>query len=334
MNLKDAARIVGVTVLVTSLGCSKDAERGSGNAPSESASPVGPSSVGGIASSTGGRLRFRSPGITRAVAFPPRNEPFMFRSNDLEAKYRDGLHRSANSSFVDIEGTIVWTQEYLRYRVNLCDHEEAVQKVFAQIDGGGVQPTCGNAPPGQVAFPPRDQPFDFRTRLEAKYRDQLRRAPTSTFVDVEGDIVWTQEYLRYRVSGCGHPEAVQKVLAQIDGAGVQPDCAPKGPVANFVMMQNGRETDSCNLKGNGATCTFDGRSSSPRAEINRYSWTLGPGSFSPMSRTGAVTDVVFGCASFDNASVPLRVTLTVRTRTGQTASTTQDLTLFRAKCGS
>jgi hypothetical protein len=57
---------------------------------------------------------------------------------------------------------------------------------------------------GRVDFPPRNEPFDFRTQLEAKYRDQLKRTAVSTFVDIEGDIVWTQEYLRYRVNGCGH----------------------------------------------------------------------------------------------------------------------------------
>jgi hypothetical protein len=42
-------------------------------------------------------------------------------------KYRDGLRRSAVQSFVDIEGDIVWTQEYLRYRVNTCLHTDSVQ---------------------------------------------------------------------------------------------------------------------------------------------------------------------------------------------------------------
>lgn len=75
-----------------------------------------------------------------------------------------------------------------------------------------------------VAFPPRDQPFDFRQQLETKYRDQLKRQATSSYVDVEGDIVWTQEYLRYRVNGCNHAEAVDRVFLQIDGRGIQPVC--------------------------------------------------------------------------------------------------------------
>ena len=79
--------------------------------------------------------------VVNSVDFPPRNEPFVFRQA-LEAKYRDGLGRTAQSSFVDIEGTIVWTQEYLRYRKNSCSHAEAVRRVFLQIDGFGVQPVC------------------------------------------------------------------------------------------------------------------------------------------------------------------------------------------------
>ncbi len=165
----------------------------------------------------------------RDVVFPPRDEPYDFRFRVLEAEYRDNLRRSATSSFVDIEGTIVWTQEYLRYRVNLCDHETAIQKVFAQIGGAGVQPVCGNAPSGTPAFPPRDQPFNFRQRLELVYRDQLRRGASQTFVDVEGDIVWTQEYLRYRVGGCSHLDAIDRVLTQIRGGGIRPVCQTSGP---------------------------------------------------------------------------------------------------------
>jgi hypothetical protein len=158
------------------------------------------------------------------IAFPPRNEPFAFRQ-ELEAKYRDGLRRSPSSTYVDLEGDIVWTQEYLRYRVNQCDHATAVQKVLDQIDGRGIAPVCGNPPAGgQVAFPPRNEPYAFRQELEAKYRDGLRRGATSSYVDIEGAIVWTQEYLRYRVNRCGHEAAASKVLAQIDGRGIAPTC--------------------------------------------------------------------------------------------------------------
>src|SRR5688572_2257822 len=170
-----------------------------------------------------------------AITFPPRNEPLEFR-NALEAKYRDGLRRSASQTFVDAEGTIVWTQEYLRYRVNFCSHADAVSRVMSQIDGQGVAATCGNAT--TATFPPRNEPFAFMQQLEAKYRDGLRRTAGSSFVDVEGNIVWTQEYLRYRVSGCAHSSAQQKVFDQIDGRGVQADCTPI-PVAPTPVFSCG-----------------------------------------------------------------------------------------------
>jgi len=163
--------------------------------------------------------------------FPPRNEPFLFRTN-LEAKYRDALRREATSSYVDIEGTIVWTQEYLRYRVNQCNHAEAVARVFRQVDGFAADAVCGST--SSTAFPPRNEPVDFRLQLEQKYRDGLKRSPVTTYVDGEGDVVWTLEYFRYRFSSCGHAEAEAKVFAQIDERSViPPDCSvcpgPPGP---------------------------------------------------------------------------------------------------------
>ena len=179
-------------------------------------------------SGQGALTNLASPDAAGVIGFPPRNEPFAFRQ-DLEAKYRDGLRRSPSSTYVDLEGDIVWTQEYLRYRVNQCDHATAVQKVLDQIDGRGIAPVCGNPPAGgQVAFPPRNEPYAFRQELETKYRDGLRRSATSSYVDIEGAIVWTQEYLRYRVNQCGHAAATQKVIDQIDGKGIAPVCT-EGP---------------------------------------------------------------------------------------------------------
>lgn len=158
------------------------------------------------------------------VPFPPRDHPFRFR-NALEQKYLSGLNRPLSPTFVNLEGDVVWTQEYLRYRVHDCAHTDAVQRVFRQIDGAGVQPVCGPGPSdNNVAFPPRNESLDFRNQLETKYRDQLRATATQTRVDIEGQIVWTQEYLRYRVNACGDFEAQDKVFAQIDGRGVQPTC--------------------------------------------------------------------------------------------------------------
>ena len=102
--------------------------------------------------------------------------------------------------------------------MNKCTHEQALDRVASQIAGGPPPSVCGPASGGQVLFPPRSDAVQFRNALEASYRDTLGRAPIATYVDREGDIVWLQEYLRYRVNGCGHGVAVQSVFLQIDGA--------------------------------------------------------------------------------------------------------------------
>ena len=114
--------------------------------------------------------------------------------------------------------------EYVRYRVTACAHAQAQTRVFAQIDNTGTFGVCGVVSAGAVAFPPRNESLEFRLALEAKYRDDLRRGAGQSAVDNEGDVVWVQEYLRYRVNSCSHAVAIDKVFAQIDGRGVQPVC--------------------------------------------------------------------------------------------------------------
>ena len=47
-------------------------------------------------------------------------------------------------------------------------------------------------------------------------------SPVGSYVNLEGDAVWTQEYLRLRVNGCTHANAVQSVFSEI--AGTAPIC--------------------------------------------------------------------------------------------------------------
>jgi len=94
------------------------------------------------------------------ATFPSRELPNLFQAQ-LEAAYRDVLHRSQLRSYVDTEGANVWLAEYLRYRVvGSCDHSTAENKVFTQIQGGGVQPVCGSAPPPPPP-PPQSVVADF-----------------------------------------------------------------------------------------------------------------------------------------------------------------------------
>ncbi|MFO7694453.1 MAG: zinc-dependent metalloprotease family protein [Vicinamibacterales bacterium] len=159
----------------------------------------------------------------KAVEFPPRNETFAFRTA-LEVRYRDGLRRAAGPSYADVEGSVVWVSEYLLYRIHQCDHDRAMAKVRMQIQGAGLPSICAQPPAGTIPFPPRNETYAMRLELEAIYRDELKRQPSQSAVDVEGDVVWTQEYLRYRLNGCTHDQAASRVMTQIDGGGIPPVC--------------------------------------------------------------------------------------------------------------
>jgi hypothetical protein len=155
------------------------------------------------------------------ISFPPRNEPNAF-FQDLTALYRDYLRRPQSSvTYVDPEGENVWLTEYFRFYLNGCTHAESVYRTLAEITLGGSQPVCGAETP---TFPPRNLPNEFQGYLESTYRDVLRRSQTLSYVDSEGANVWLAEYLRYRLSGCTHIVAEDKVFTQIRGGGVQAAC--------------------------------------------------------------------------------------------------------------
>ncbi len=111
------------------------------------------------------------------VSFPPRNDSFDFR-NQLEVKYQTGLGRGISPTVVDKEGEVVWTQEYMRYRTNGCDHGTAVQRVLTQIDGNAAGGVCGAPPDGLILFPSRSDSLEFRRTLEIEVRvDGARPEP-------------------------------------------------------------------------------------------------------------------------------------------------------------
>ena len=171
----------------------------------------------------GGRALYGA-GVTSNITFPPRNEPNDF-FNQLIAVYRDELRAAQVTTYVDPEGTVVWLTEYARYRVGLCDHSTATTRVFSAIDNTGVYGVCALTPAGPIPFPPRNEGLDFMNQLQTKYRDGLRAAAGSSYIDNEGAVVWVLEYLRYRLNRCGHGDATTKVFMQIRGQGIQPVCS-------------------------------------------------------------------------------------------------------------
>ena len=113
------------------------------------------------------------------VLFPSRADAFQFR-NELETKYQTGLNRDASFTSVDREGEVVWVQEFIRYRVNGCDHATAVSRVMAQIEGNAPGGICAANRDIVILFPPRDQVMEFRRVLENRYQ-QMGRGLQSTF---------------------------------------------------------------------------------------------------------------------------------------------------------
>lgn len=329
--------------LVVSSACTPDSPPGTVSSPSplpSNAAALGPSAAPSL-----GPLPPRGRAWdTAAVVFPDRREPFDFRVN-LENTYRDVLGRSRVSTFVDIEGAVIWTQEYVRYRLTGCSHQDAIVKVFFQIDNQNAPPPpdCGTERP----FPDRREAFDFRMpTLEQKYRDGLRRQAQLLYVDPEGDVIWTMEYLRYRVGACSHGQATDRVLVDIrsiaDGRGgsPQPACGPappEAPRAAFSVnpdagtMVNAPQCAVQQTAGprNLLRCTFDATASRPRPGITSYSWTF-QGQDAQTVRSGDVLrGVTLPCGQFPGATTTDKmVTLTV-TSPGGTASLPQTVTFVK-----
>ena len=162
-------------------------------------------------------------GVTSNISFPARNEPNDF-FNQLISLYRDELRAAQVTTYIDPEGTVVWLTEYARYRVGLCDHSSAQTRVFSAIDNTGVYGVCALTPAGTIPFPPRNEGLEFINALQVKYRDGLRAAAGSSYINSEGAVVWVLEYLRYRLNSCSHGDATTKVFMQIRGQGIQPVC--------------------------------------------------------------------------------------------------------------
>jgi hypothetical protein len=173
----------------------------------------------------GGQALYGAAGAGIQINFPPRNETYDFRTW-LETKYATGLGRAASGVYTDPEGSVVWVQEYLRYRLNTCNDAQATERVRTQINGGAVPGVCGTpASTTSFAFPPRNETYAFRLALENIYRNELGRGTVRSSVDPEGDVVWIQEYLRYRLGACTHTQAVDRVNAQINGGAVPAVCS-------------------------------------------------------------------------------------------------------------
>jgi len=250
----------------------------------------------------------------------------MFREA-LNDKYRT-RNEGVASSFVNAEGSVVWIQEYLRYRVNRCSHTDAMTRVFRQlVNQSDIASVCGEPAAGTIEFPPRDQSRAFRDELEVRYRAMPGVTAQTSFVNIEGDIVWIQEYLRYRVNGCPHDVATTKVFRQIDGGGVQPIDEACGNRAETVAVITGPPFP-VNTNTN---VPFSGLSSySNRGRITSYSWNCGQPNNSACTSTSPTPSFRYLRTGPLGTRVDYLVTLDVADEQGNRTSTTFKVTLVQA----
>src|ERR1041384_5898381 len=104
-------RIVAVILIAASMACSRGNDRRVAATPtSPTASTSAESTIAFVGGVSG----------PMDLLFPGRNLSFLSRP-DLDTKYRNSLGRGQAGTVVDAEGDVVWTQEFLRYRVNGCD---------------------------------------------------------------------------------------------------------------------------------------------------------------------------------------------------------------------
>jgi hypothetical protein len=144
-----------------------------------------------------------------APAAVPRAESIDFR-RAMEPVYRS--RGRLTRTFVDIDASAIWMSEYFWYRVSYCDHATAMARVFAEIEGRGVQPLCAE-PSSKNVYPPLDDSYAFRAKLEIEFRDVLKSVEHEYYLTLDEDALLMSSYHLYRwFEGLSHAQAVEKVI--------------------------------------------------------------------------------------------------------------------------
>jgi hypothetical protein len=161
---------------------------------------------------------------TPALASTPRADRVAFR-RAIETLYRS-KGGSTRRTYVDIDGIGIWTAEYYWYRVSYCDHATAIARVFAQIEGRGVQPVC--AEPASINLAANLADSDaFRAALETEYRDVLRSSPIDSYLTNDADSIWMKVYVENRFKGMNHAQATTNITDKFAAPAPAPAPAPR-----------------------------------------------------------------------------------------------------------
>ena len=291
-TLSMTSRAGALIALVAIMSCSR-----SGDNARSTAAPTAPSSLAAS-------QPFVDPATDRlgamAATFPTPEDALAFRQV-LEAKFR-AEGRPAQTTFVNAEGVIVWTLEYLRYRASGCSQAEAIDKVFTQIDRRGVPAPCTATI--SETFPSQSEAQAFRQQLELKYRDGLGAPPNQTFVPQASEVLYTIEFVRYTQSGCSSASSYERVFVQIDGRGVEPDCRQEPLPCRLTVSPSTLDIGSAGgafstrLSAETEACGWKVQSDAP--------WLTGL----PTGGTGSATIAVNATANTGSQSRAGRLTIT------------------------
>jgi hypothetical protein len=133
----------------------------------------------------------------------------------LNDTYRRVLGRSAVDVVGPHEVRLDTLARYLSYRIEGCEHDEAELVALAALMPGRAQATLCRRTALTHDVPPADHTFAFHERLN----DQRGPATTaSSYVDIEGEAVWVQAYVRERLRGAREADARRTVITAIGGA--------------------------------------------------------------------------------------------------------------------
>lgn len=166
----------------------------------------------------------------------------VFNSGKSWNSYRGNLHVSGTTQVNDFFRVAVHEFGHILGLDHPDEHGQSVtalmNSTISNLDAltaddiSGGRSLYGAGVASNISFPPRNEPNDFFNQLIALYRDELRAAQVTTYVDPEGIVVWLIEYARYRVGLCDHGTATTRVFSAIDNTGVYGVCAltPAGPI--------------------------------------------------------------------------------------------------------
>jgi hypothetical protein len=234
---------------------------------------------------------------------------------------------------------VIWTAEYLRYRVNACDHSNAEQKVVVQVNGGPVAATCFVACsfiliPDTVSVP----------RLGGTQSFEMRSNPVGCPWTAVSDSSWltiasgfdsgnTFTVIPYTVAANTGPERTGRIrLTYATGTltfTVNQAGFPFG--SSFTMFDNARSSTTavpdCQIRTPSNTCSFTATSGLPGAAT--YTWAASynyANTTRLFTQSGGSPNFAFteACglpgSSAEGATVLLEVTLTISDNLGNSVT--------------